>query len=83
MWGSPVSSVFEDGHLLIQQARHTETSGLVSVLIEGPPNSGKTAIAAQLAKDSDFPFIKVCSPDEMVGYTESAKCLYIRKVSFL
>lgn len=55
-------------------------SGLVSVLIEGPPNSGKTALAAQLSKNSDFPFIKVCSPEEMVGYTETAKCLTIRKV---
>lgn len=54
--------------------------GLVSVLLEGPPNSGKTALAAQLAKNSDFPFIKVCSPEEMVGFTETAKCLHIRKV---
>lgn len=69
--------------LFIQQARATDTSGLVSVLIEGPPNSGKTALAAQLAKNSDFPFVKVCSPEEMVGFTETAKCLTIRKVSFL
>lgn len=52
----------------------------MSVLLEGPPNSGKTALAAQLAKNSDFPFVKVCSPEEMVGYTETAKCLHIRKV---
>ena len=50
------------------------------MLIEGPPNAGKTALAAQLAKESDFPFVKVCSPEEMVGYTETAKCLHIRKV---
>lgn len=79
-WGTPVSSIFEDGMLFIQQARATESSGLVSVLLEGPPNSGKTALAAQLAKNSDFPFVKVCSPEEMVGYTESAKCTLIRKV---
>lgn len=53
------------------------------MLIEGPPNSGKTALAAQLAKNSDFPFVKVCSPEEMVGYTETAKCLTIRKVRHL
>ena len=80
-WGTPVSSILEDGMLFIQQARSTEASGLVSVLLEGPPNSGKTALAAQLAKNSDFPFVKVCSPEEMVGFTESAKCLHIRKVS--
>jgi vesicle-fusing ATPase len=54
--------------------------GLVSVLLEGPPNAGKTALAAQLAKNSDFPFIKICSPDDMIGFSESAKVLQIRKV---
>ncbi|XP_044272166.1 vesicle-fusing ATPase 1-like [Tribolium madens] len=80
VWGSPVSSILEDGRLFTQQAKATDTSGLVSVLIEGPPNAGKTALAAQLAKESDFPFVKVCSPEEMVGYTETAKCLHIKKV---
>ncbi|KAJ0179760.1 hypothetical protein K1T71_004351 [Dendrolimus kikuchii] len=78
-WGTPVSSLLEDGLLYIQQARATEASGLVSVLLEGPPNSGKTALAAELAKMSDFPFVKVCSPEDMVGFTETAKCLQIRK----
>jgi vesicle-fusing ATPase len=54
--------------------------GLVSVLLEGPPNAGKTALAAQLAKNSEFPFIKICSPDDMIGFSESAKVLRIRKV---
>ena len=53
---------------------------MVTVLLEGPPNSGKTAIAAHLAKNSEFPFIKVCSPEDMVGFTESAKVQVIRKV---
>lgn len=51
------------------------------LFIAGPPNSGKTALAAQIAKDSDFPFIKVCSPEEMIGFTEAAKCATLRKVS--
>lgn len=79
-WGLPVAHVLQDGALYTQQARAAEGTGLVSVLLEGPPNSGKTALAAQLAKMSDFPFVKVCTPDEMVGFTENAKCLQIRKV---
>ncbi|XP_030567970.1 vesicle-fusing ATPase 1 [Drosophila novamexicana] len=79
-WGQPVASLLEDGMLYVQQAKATESSGLVSVLIAGAPNSGKTALAAKLAKMSDFPFVKVCSPEDMVGYTESAKCLHIRKI---
>nr|XP_036674446.1 vesicle-fusing ATPase 2-like isoform X1 [Drosophila suzukii] len=79
-WGPPVNDILEDGMLSVQQAKATEGSGLVSVLIEGAPNSGKSALAANLAKMSDFPFVKVCSPEDMVGFTESAKCLHIRKV---
>ncbi|XP_012226427.1 vesicle-fusing ATPase 1-like [Linepithema humile] len=79
-WGRPVAEILADGSLCIQQARATEGSALVSVLLEGPPNSGKTALAAQIAKNSDFPFVKVCTPDDMVGFIESAKCLLIRKV---
>uniref|UniRef100_A0A1B6MSH2 Vesicle-fusing ATPase n=1 Tax=Graphocephala atropunctata TaxID=36148 RepID=A0A1B6MSH2_9HEMI len=78
-WGTPVKNILEDGMLFIQQAKSPESSGLVTILLEGPPNSGKTALAAQLAKMSDFPFVKVCSPEDMVGFTESAKCLTIRK----
>ncbi|XP_015115308.1 vesicle-fusing ATPase 1 [Diachasma alloeum] len=79
-WGRPVAEILADGNLYIQEARATEGFGLVSVLLEGPPNSGKTALAAQIAKNSDFPFTKVCTPDDMVGFTENAKCLSIRKV---
>lgn len=53
---------------------------LLYLCILGPRNSGKTFLAAQIAKNSDFPFIKVCSPDDMVGYSETAKCMQLRKV---
>lgn len=78
-WGRPVAEIIADGNLDIQKTRAAEGFGLVSVLLEGPPNSGKTALAAQIAKNSDFPFVKVCTPDDMVGHTETAKCLAIRK----
>ena len=46
----------------------------------GPPHSGKTALAAQIAEDSEFPFIKICSPDKMIGHSEISKCQAIKKV---
>ena len=79
-WGMPVAEILADGSLCIQQARANEGSGLVSILLEGPPNSGKTALAAQIAKNSDFPFVKVCTPEDMIGFIEAAKCLSIQKV---
>jgi len=80
VWGNPVQDVLEDGRLLLQQAAGSDGSGLVSIMLEGAPNAGKSALAAQLALNSGFPFVKVCSPDDMVGFTESAKCMRIRKI---
>ncbi|KAM3859731.1 vesicle-fusing ATPase-like [Diretmus argenteus] len=79
-WGDQVTAVLEDGVLLVQQTKNSERTPLVSVLLEGPPNSGKTALAAKIAEDSQFPFIKICSPDKMIGHSEIAKCQAIKKI---
>lgn len=48
--------------------------------VSGPPHSGKTALAAKIAEESNFPFIKICSPDKMIGFSETAKCQAMKKV---
>lgn len=78
-WSESVSEILSDGKLAVQQAT-AGGSGLVSILLEGAPNAGKSALAARIAKESGFPFIKVCSPENMIGFTESAKCMTIRKI---
>ena len=52
----------------------------MSVLLEGQPGTGKTAIAAKLAIESDFPYIRMISADSMIGYTESRKCATLLKI---
>ncbi|XP_012738362.2 vesicle-fusing ATPase isoform X3 [Fundulus heteroclitus] len=79
-WGDPVTHVLDDGELLVQQAKNSDRTPLVAVLLEGPPHSGKTALAAKIAEDSQFPFIKICSPDKMIGSSEISKCQAIKKV---
>ncbi|XP_062994529.1 vesicle-fusing ATPase isoform X2 [Elgaria multicarinata webbii] len=79
-WGDPVTRVLDDGELLVQQAKNSDRTPLVSVLLEGPPHSGKTALAAKIAEESNFPFIKICSPDKMIGFSETAKCQAIKKI---
>jgi len=76
-WNSAVSGILKDGALLTKQVA---SSRLVSILLEGAPNSGKSALAATLATKSGFPFVKVITPEDMVGFTESAKCTMIRKI---
>uniref|UniRef100_A0A8C5C107 Vesicle-fusing ATPase n=1 Tax=Gadus morhua TaxID=8049 RepID=A0A8C5C107_GADMO len=79
-WGDSVTEALSDGELLVQQTKNSERTPLVSVLLEGPPSSGKTALAAKISEDSQFPFIKICSPDKMIGHSEIAKCQAIKKI---
>jgi len=64
----------------VEQVRTSTRTPLVSVLLHGPPGSGKTALGASIAQASEFPFIKLISPDAMVGFSESQKVAAISKV---
>lgn len=64
---------------LVEQVRTSTRTPLMSVLLQGSPSSGKTAIAAKLAVDSGFPFVRMISADEMIGYSENSKCQMIHK----
>lgn len=64
---------------LVEQVRSSPRTPLMSVLLQGPAASGKTAIAAKLAVDSGYPFVRMISADEMIGYAETSKCQMIHK----
>ena len=73
-----------------RELAHSLTEGKLSLfslccllLVLGPVGCGKTALAVQMALMSDFPFIKMCTPENMIGFIESAKCQTIKKVSSL
>jgi vesicle-fusing ATPase len=64
---------------LVEQVRVSDKTPLMSVLLQGPAASGKTAIAAKAAVDSGFPFVRMISADEMIGYSETSKSQMIHK----
>lgn len=64
---------------LVEQVRTSVRTPLMSVLLQGPPGAGKTAMAAKVAVDSGFPFVRMISADEMIGYSESSKCQMIHR----
>jgi vesicle-fusing ATPase len=78
-FGKHIDSILERGRLFVNQVRSGDTP-LLSVLLYGPRGSGKTALAAQMALDSEFPFIKLIKPVDIVGMNEIQKIQYIQKV---
>lgn len=75
-----INEILRSGQLFVEQVRSSTRTPLVSLLLHGPPGSGKTALAATIARSSDYPFMKLVSPDDMVGFSESQKVLAISKV---
>ncbi|KAI9494540.1 P-loop containing nucleoside triphosphate hydrolase protein [Zychaea mexicana] len=75
-----IEQILADGKLYVDQVRQSSRTPVVSLLAHGPAGSGKTAIAATIALESEFPFIKLISPETMVGMTEAAKIAEINRV---
>lgn len=53
---------------------------LLSVLLEGPDGSGKSAISAKAAADNGFPFKKRITPENLVGMSEAGRVTAIHKI---
>ena len=75
-----IDNILDEGRLIVQQVQAPDSTPLFSAILHGPPGSGKTALAAKMALDSQYPFIKLCSPNSMVGFSESMKIEYMRKI---
>lgn len=74
-----IQDILQKGKLFANQVAKSDRTPRVSVLLHGLPGSGKTTLAATMAAKSDFPFIKIISPNRMVGFSEAQKIAAITK----
>ncbi|XVF27639.1 hypothetical protein REPUB_Repub14bG0125700 [Reevesia pubescens] len=72
--------IYQRAMLLVEQVKVSKGSPLLTCLLEGSSGSGKTALAATVGIDSDFPYVKIVSAESMIGLHESTKCAQIVKV---
>ena len=72
-YGDAFNEVCRVGLNFINEIQNTKTTPLLSILLEGKNGSGKTALAAKLALESHFPYVKMISPEKFVGYSEIGK----------
>lgn len=78
-FGPQIDKILKNGRDFVEQVR-TNTTRLHSVILHGPRGSGKTALAAKIALMSEFPFIKLVRPVDMVGMNEIQKIQALSKV---
>ena len=79
-WDPLVADIIVRGVQAATQAKYGQRTQLVTLLLHGSPGTGKTALAAEIARQSGIPFVKVCSPVKMIGFGDHEKGLTIKKV---
>lgn len=75
-----IDNILNEASLIVQQVQEPDSTPLFSAIMHGPPGSGKTALAAKVALDSNYPFIKMISADNMIGFNESMKIEHMRRI---
>ena len=64
---------------MVAQVQNSSRTPLVSVLLTGGSGTGKSALAAKLAMDSGFPFVKRISGESLVGLHEEGRANIVQK----
>ncbi|KAK8133798.1 hypothetical protein PG984_005810 [Apiospora sp. TS-2023a] len=73
-----IRRIQQNGSIFAEQVA-TGKGSLFSILLYGPNGSGKTALAADIALNSGFPFVKLLTARNMIGMSEASKIDYIKK----
>lgn len=55
------------------QVKTSDKTPLLSVMLEGPSGSGKSALAAAAAQHSEVPFCKVITGESIAGFSEQVR----------
>ena len=79
-YGGGFDEISRQLSMAVKQVKTSERTSLLTVLLDGDNMTGKTAIAAHSAVESDFPFVRMINADALIGMHESSKSNYIQKV---
>lgn len=76
-----INTTFQDMQDVVSMIKNSSELFNTSVLFHGPTGAGKTALAAHIATLSEFPFVKMIRPADLVGFRDDfAKKDFVHKV---
>ncbi|KFA60871.1 hypothetical protein S40285_04838 [Stachybotrys chlorohalonatus IBT 40285] len=79
-YGQHIDGTIQEMMRVVGMIKEDPNKFSTSVLFHGPKASGKTALAAHIAMQSGFPFVKMVTPADLVGYRDDfAKKDYVHK----
>ncbi len=67
VWSDEYQALLNQMQVYMSQVASSPVTRLVTCLIQGPRGCGKTGFAARITKQCPFPFIKVVSPETLIG----------------
>lgn len=76
-YGTAFTDLYTSLVRMVKQVKESSKTPLLSVLLEGASATGKSALAAKLCVESDFPLVRLITPDSMIGMHESQKCQHL------
>ena len=79
-YGEEFKKLYGELMTMVEQVCTSEHTPLLSVCLNGIQGCGKTALAAYLAVQSQFPFVKFISADMLLGLGDSAKASRISAI---
>ena len=80
LFNDSVREIIRLGKTVVDRMRRSNVMNRQAILLRGDLGVGKSALAAYVAQQANFPFIRIISADNFVGSSDGTICANVAKV---